>query len=368
MADGGVFRLYGATFSLYTGKVRAYLRYRNIPFTEERITGRIIKRIGYFMVPVLETPEGELVQDSTEIIDYLEERFAASGPSIYPEDPVQRLVALLVEVYADEWLRIPAMHYRWKYNRDYVIREFGRIAAPGAPEQEQILAGEQASAGFSGSLPGLGITPDTWAAIESWYEELLGQLHAHLENREYMFGSRPSIGDYGLMAPLYAHLYRDPWSGQQMRRLAPNLVRWIDMMNTPWANGGTYEPDLAPTMIPVLKRIFADCVPAMVDTCRQVSRWHEEHPGEAIPRSIGRHGFSIGGIPGQRLITPFSQWMFQRPLDYYHSLTGPAKARADHLLTETGGKDLMQEPVQAKDRLSRQNYQLIFIGDTSRNP
>ena len=45
---------------------------------------------------------------------------------------MQELVSRLLELYADEWLVIPAMHYRWSYNDDWIVEEFGRIAAPGA--------------------------------------------------------------------------------------------------------------------------------------------------------------------------------------------------------------------------------------------
>ena len=44
------------------------------------------------------------------------------------------------------------------------------------------------------------------------------------------------------MGPLYAHDYRDPWSGDQMRRLAPNVARWVGWMNTPAPNAGHFLP------------------------------------------------------------------------------------------------------------------------------
>ncbi len=107
------YRLYGAAISLYTGKVRAYLRYRNIPFVEESGSPEIFERVGFRMIPVLHTPDDELIQDTTVIIDHLEARSAEvglGGSSVYPARPAQRLVALLFEVYGDEWLVIPAMH------------------------------------------------------------------------------------------------------------------------------------------------------------------------------------------------------------------------------------------------------------------
>ncbi len=349
------FILYGSSFSLYTGKARAYLRYKNVPFVEKDITPEIIQKIGYFMVPVLETPEGDIVQDTTEIIDYLENRFP--GPSIYPENPVQRFCAFILEVYGDEWLVIPAMHYRWKYNRDYILVEFGKRMVPEGSQEEQYRVGEKVSARFSGSLPYLGINEGSESEIEVWYEELLRHLNEHLENREYLFGSRPSIGDYGLMGPLYAHNYRDPWSGKLMKRLAPNLVRWIDMMNTPDPNKGEFEESMDTTLEPIMKRIFKECIPAMVATCEALANWLDENTDVGdIPRSIGSFKIKIGKAVPQRHIFPFNQWMFQRPLDFYQSQTGDDKEAIDKYLHQIGGYEFMQG--QLRYRLRRENYQL----------
>lgn len=36
-------------------------------------------------------------------------------PALYPRTPVQRLVGCLVECYADEFLILPGLHYRWSF-------------------------------------------------------------------------------------------------------------------------------------------------------------------------------------------------------------------------------------------------------------
>ena len=351
-----VFTLYGASISLYTGKVRAYLRYKNIPFVERPVTPDIIKKIGFFMIPVLETPEGELVQDTTEIIDYLEQRFP--GPSIYPEHPVQRLMSLLLEVYGDEWLVIPAMHYRWNYNRDYILVEFGKIVMPEGSITEQREAGERQSAPFSGSLPLLGINESSGDAIEVWYEELLAHLNEHLKDREYLFGSRPSIADYGLMGPLYAHNYRDPASGELMRKHAPNLVRWVDMMNTPSPNSGQFEETLPDTLAPIMQRIFQECIPVMIATGEALADWFEENPDSVeIPRSLGTFNVTIGDADTNRGIFPFNYWMFQRPLNFYRALNADDRSVVDKYLHSVGGFDSMQ--YEPEFQLKREQFQLL---------
>jgi glutathione S-transferase len=357
------YRLYGAAISLYTGKVRAYLRYRNIPFVEESGSPEIFERVGFRMVPVLHTPDDELIQDTTVIIDYLEAQLAETGfggASVYPSGPAQRLVALLFEVYGDEWLVIPAMHYRWTYNLDFILEEFGKTLVPDASADEQRAVGEKISAPFRGSLPILGITEGTVAGIESDYERLLLHLNEHFANHLYLLGSRPSIGDYGLMGPLYAHNYRDPWSGDQMRRIAPNVARWVGSMNTPAPNSGCFLPDdeIPETLMPLLEVMFAESMPALMATLDANAAWIEANPDEQeIPRGVGEHEFVIGGARGKRMIRSYSQWMLQRPLDCYQSLEGEARERVDRLLERVGGQKSLQSPIRR--RVTRRNNKLV---------
>ena len=357
------YRLYGAAISLYTGKVRAYLRYRNIPFVEESGSPEIFERVGFRMIPVVHTPDDELIQDTTVIIDYFEDQFAQAGlagPSVYPTGPAQRLIALLFEVYGDEWLVIPAMHYRWTYNLDFILEEFGKTLVPDASAEEQRAVGEKISAPFRGSLPILGINQDTVAGIESDYERLLLHLNEHFENHRYLLGSRPSIGDYGLMGPLYAHNYRDPWSGEQMRRIAPNVARWIGSMNTPAPNAGHFLPDdeIPDTLFPLLEVMFAEGMPALMATIDANAAWIGANPdAEEIPRGVGEHEFVIGGKTGKRMIRSYSQWMLQRPLDDYRSLEGEDLERVDRLLESVGGREWLQSPIPR--RVTRRNNRLV---------
>ena len=42
---------------------------------------------------------------------------------------------------------------------------------------------------------------------------------------------------------------------------------------------------------------------------------------DLYPRYIGRHDLQLGNAVGRRCVMPFQQWMFQRPLRYYQSLS-----------------------------------------------
>ena len=79
--------MYGAEFSLYSGKLRSYLRKKGIEFTEIQpwvMTYKrfIVPRTGVRYIPVLQTPEDDVWQDTTVIIDHMEERFPQ--PPVYP--------------------------------------------------------------------------------------------------------------------------------------------------------------------------------------------------------------------------------------------------------------------------------------------
>jgi len=125
------YTLYGAPMSMYTGKTRAYLRFKQIPFNEVFSSFRVYKKIivpktGVQFIPVVETPDGDFVQDTSVIMDVLENKFAQR--SVVPSSPQQTLVSALFEMWADEWLLLPAMHYRWNHdNFPFIYEEFGKV-------------------------------------------------------------------------------------------------------------------------------------------------------------------------------------------------------------------------------------------------
>lgn len=337
--------LYGADHSLYTGKVRAYMRYKGLNWEERTATRDIYKtviipRVGVPIVPVLETADGEYVQDSTDIIDFLEARHPEGA--VYPETPVQRLVALMLEFYGDEWLLIPAMHYRWSVldrQRDFVLSEFGKMSVPDATLEEQIAIGERTSRAFSGMVPALGITADTIPGIEAAYLTFLEQLDRHLARFDFLLGSRPSIGDYGFMGPLYAHLGRDPVPLALMQERAPHVYAWVQRMNHPHPRSGTFLADdaIPETLLPILATMCTDQLPDVLDVIARNSAWLAANPGGSIPRFLGMHPFTTGTASGERVVSSFSQWMFQRPWSHYQSLCGENRRAADRVLERVGG-------------------------------
>ncbi len=360
------YKLIATEVSLYSGKARAYFRYKGIPFEEVLSTAEvyekiIVPRTGVRFIPIIISPDDIAVQDTTDIIDFLEERFPEA--SVYPDTPLQRLVALLFEVYGDEWLVIPAMYYRWWFkedNYDFIVSEFGRTSVPDASVEEQRKMGETIAGYFGGALPALGVTEKNHKAIEEWYEEFLDLFNEHLKTYPFLLGTRPSIGDFGLMAPLYAHLYRDPYPGKLMKSRAPLVAQWVERMNAPVQQSGEFLPndEVPETVGPILERMFNEHFPVLLDTADKLADWLEANPDKPIPRVIGLHDFSVNGVVEKRAIFPFTLWMFQRPVDFYRSLEGADKEKTDAFLKAHGGYDGMQ--VNIRRRVKRENNILVL--------
>ena len=353
--------LYGAEISYFTGKVRAYLRWKDLAFDEVPANAAvyrdvIVPRVGFAVIPVLTTPEGETLQDSTEIIEALERRHG--GASVTPASGVQRLASALLELYGDEWLVIPAMHYRWHHNREWALRAFGELSAPHATPEEQFALGSRRAGPFAQAAVLLGGAPDMHAAIERSYEDLLVELDRHFAAVPYLLGTRPSIGDFGLYGPLYAHQYRDPASGALMRRLAPNVVQWVERMQsppTPRAGEFLADDDVPETLLPVMRRMMREQLPVLADSALRLASWAAAHPGERIPRTIGRHVFDLEGQRGERIVRPYSLWMLQRARDVYRQLAPAERERAERWLSTVGGaafRDFDDPPRLTRDGLS----------------
>ncbi len=365
--QGAHHELIGSEVSLYTGKVRAYLRYKDLRFEETLATREVYKnvivpRTGVRFIPVLVTGDDIAIQDSTEILEELERRFPE--PAIHPATPRQRLAALFLELYGDEWLVIPAMHYRWSFeeNRSFAIREFGRTSAPDRAPAEQQAIGERLSAPFAGALPHLGITADTIPAIERSYLGFLAEFEKHLEQHPYLLGTRPSIGDFGLVGPLYAHLYRDPYSGRLLHEVAPRVHDWVERMVQPVPRQGDFlaGDEVPVTLAPLLARMFREQVPVLLDEMRELATWSAVNPEGPLPRSIGAIRFELEGVAGTRSATPYPQWMWQRCVDFYRSVERGRRAALDAWLRSIpGAADAVATPIPV--RVQRCQNRLVRV-------
>lgn len=350
--------LFGAPVGLYTGKVRSYLRKHGIAYSERLPSDpifqkQLLPKLKRFINPVIQMPDGTVVQDTADILDYLEAQGLARHAST-PATPRQRMMALIVDLYGSDGLIRPAMHYRWHYRREneaFLRHEFGLSYRPGRAAPEVV---EQQLTNFmnylNGHLPNLGITSETGPLIESRYEELLATLDAHFRAHPYALGGQPTIADYGLMAPLYAHLARDPVPATLMKRLAPSLYRWTERMNAPDNDAPEFprtpyalpaDDAIPETLLPLLKQIAVDFLPELEATVRTLDEWwtqhgHEGLVGQPAERGLVRMRFSWRGTSVTTVLAPYLIYKLQKVTDAWTALDDTGRTAVAPLLDAAG--------------------------------
>ena len=208
--------LYGMPGSLYTAKVRAYLRKQRIEFEERaagdpRFMNEILPQIGRWIVTVVQLPDGTILQDGAVIIDYFEAKGLGHGPRALPDDLMLAVLSHVFELFGGEGLLRPAMHYRWNFdadNLDFLRADFSNTLAPGAPMAQKNEVFEMASKRMRSATMAFGVTAKTIPTIEASTIEFLNRFDKHLATTPFLLGATPTYGDYGLIAPLFAHLGR----------------------------------------------------------------------------------------------------------------------------------------------------------------
>ena len=368
-----VYQHNGWIVSPYSQKTLAYLKYKGIPHRNHAPNGyqlmrSIPKHVGKAVMPTVQTPDGQWLQDSADIIDYFEQHYPQH--SIQPHTPKQQLVAHLLELHGDEWLVLPALHYRWSdaRNRDFIVGEFGRYALPGMPGFIRKLAGNRIGDMMMRYLPRFGIVGETENGVRRYTEQLITLLEEHFKLYKYFLGNRPCVGDFAFFGPLFAHLYRDPGSTFLFAD-SPNLVQWIQCLLT--SDGSAAAEDDHPqqrflpddeiphTLVPILQLIFAEQLPFCSSVIDAINRYVDEHPqATRVPRIIGDGEFVIGGVKGQRKQFSFIQWKVQRCLAVYQQLTAAEKPDVDQWLQDIGGDALTR--LHIKHPLKRENFKEVL--------
>jgi len=383
------FLLYGAPASLYTGKARAYLRKQGIDHRElspgsSRYTQTILPAIGRFIIPVLETPEGEIVQDGTDIIDWFETRGLARR-SAYPTGPRQRVVALLFELFGGEGLLRPAMHYRWSFdetNAAFIASEFGRFIAPGQPVEVQAKLAGRLMERMRVAARVFGVLPETMPLIERHYEEFLGLFRAHLRATPYLLGGVPSIGDYGLFAALHAHLARDPRPSLLMKQIAPEVFCWTERVQAREPGLAEYagfdEDFLADDAVPesveaMLRFVAADYLPEVLAFVAWTDSWLAGQdelaegspavPGDPAGRVLGTCEFAYRGQPISVGVFPYRLYLLQRIQDAFDALPETERKAVLALFERTGLTEILH--ARPRRRVERR-AQLEVWGPTRR--
>jgi glutathione S-transferase len=232
--------LYGGPASPYSLKLRSFLRYRRIPHTwlvpQSGFTGTgalgegdpdsPLNRAGKNVVPVLEFPDGSFKADSTPIMLSLE--------SVNPERSIVHphagvaLLAQLIEDMADEYLPFPMFYFRWTEDAEWCGRR-QMIGWNGAMTDEELAPlakafteRQQGQLGASASLP--------QDQVEQNYLAVLEALEMQLQKSLFLFGSRPSLAEFGLFGQLTQYAV-DPHVTKLMKEKAVRVFQWTQFMD-----------------------------------------------------------------------------------------------------------------------------------------
>jgi glutathione S-transferase len=236
-------------------KVRSYFRYKQIPH-EWIVRGpasapEYQKYAKLPIIPLVVSPDGEAMQDSTPILEALEQRFPE--PSIHPDDPVAAFVSALLEEFGDEWGNKWMFHYRWAREADQVSasERIGAAMSGASGDALAPVAGRDPRA-HDRRVWFVGSNAQTAPQIEQSFRDGVAQIEKHLASRPYLFGARPAFGDFSMWGQIY-NAWTDPTPGAILRASAPRTVAWCERMLDPKAEG-PFESwaALAPTLAPLL--------------------------------------------------------------------------------------------------------------------
>lgn len=231
--------VHGLTRSYFTRKVTGYLDYTDRPWRLEPMPPNVhpaATEAGWTGgMPVVTAPDGELMWDSTTVIEHLD-LATASERGVLPDDPTLRFLAYLLDDFSDEWFYRPAVGSRWSYPANtepagwQLAEELSAVAGlPGALVRAGVVAT------MTASLPRLGVTPDN---IDAWMGEVLvpwfQALDRHLDTGGgYLFGARPSLADFALFGANVAHFVGDPYCRDLADEHGPAVVAHTHRLQMP---------------------------------------------------------------------------------------------------------------------------------------
>ncbi len=336
----GHYRMWEDVTSPYSAKVRVYLHYKGIPFRRMRTTfadylTTLPALVGMPIIPVLLTPDERVMQDSTPILEWFEGQHPE--PSAVPEDPALAFVHWLVEDFADEYLPRFAMHYRWgnELNRDTLSHRIARRFSYGDPGGDVGASAGMVLARQSGYDLFLGLDPVTRRDLDEQLLLLLAILEAHFRDWQFLFGDRPSVADFALYGPLFAHLWSDPGSSRLMEVHGPQTCHWMETITSLGDSRGAVgqtlfgewlrpEPDLPDTLKWLLHFIGTTYVPFGSATARASLAREKTFTVE------------IRGFPTTCSTHHYRAWALEQVQLRLEGLGGEAKERCRGWLEEAG--------------------------------
>ena len=324
------YEIVGSNGSPYTKKLLAILRYRRLPYAWrvcDPVTMPAEVAGPLRLMPMLRRPGATRYGcDSTPLAHSLETSHPGAR-SIVPPDPAAAFVSHLVEDFADEWCTKVMFHYRWhdaghaKWGARFVVSDV-RPELSGAALEQAIATFYERQRGRR-ELVGCG--PANAPLLESHFGEWLSAMDRLGGPASYLFGSRPSLADFGLYGQL-SQLVLDPWPLSVVRARAPRVENWVVRLADASGCEGTWSEAWAesPAVRALLAMVGRVYLPFLVANARAVE--------------AGETTVSIE-IDGHRYVQPAFRYQLKchrEILARWRALGASDRSRLEPLLEATG--------------------------------
>jgi hypothetical protein len=233
---------------------------------------------------------------------------------------------------------------------------------------------ENASGRMRKAAMAFGVFDTTKALIEQSYAEFLNLYSAHLSKSFFLLGDQPTIGDYGLFNPLYAHLARDPKPAYLMKTTAPLVWNWVERMNRAEVTEehtldnpqtGLYGADNIPETLKALMKYvgeeYAAEFSAHVDYTEQWLAKQGVNPEKVkapLGRGIGFAEFKWRGKFISSVVMPYRFYLAQRLWDHVDGCPENAQKDIRDLFTQTGLEAFLDK--RPSRRVLRKDYHEVW--------
>lgn len=331
---------YVADMSYFSGKMEAYLRYKEIPFERRVVDMKVLRdeilpATGLMKVPVLRLANGQWLKDTTPMIEWLDSRYPE--PPVIPRDPVLRFMSKLVEDYADEWCWRAALYWRWKpkESRRLLMRRIGHEVLDDFPAPNWLAGWYYGRRQIATYLRGDGLSAETEPVIAQSYLDLLDSMSVMLEEQPYLLGSHPTLVDFGLFGPMFRHYAQDPTPSRVMEERAPAVFAWVGRIWNARAHRFGREPTLGDFSQPgwafFLREIAQSYWPFLIANARAWAAGEKrlDHRAHGV---VYRH----------LRVVHYRVFCLQVLQDAYRGLAPPNREAVDALLRPYGRLELIE--------------------------
>jgi len=280
----GEYQLVGNELSLFTRKLEAQLRFQRLPWrwhvkTQER-TPELETRAGTHFIPLLETPDGWLINDTIAIGPMLSQRYPEYA--VLPETPLQRASTFILEDFFNHWLGRSCVHSRWCYpdNVQWVGQGMAAnmlldrsIDEPLSTQEEEQFAGmgQMLYQNFGkNACEYNGVQAEQAEAVKADFALMLEALSQHFKHNDFLLGARPCLADFVLAGASKAHYITDPeplsWLGEYRDMLFAYTERFYS--DEPIEAGEWLADDQVPETLTVIldyiQRSYLPCASANI--------------------------------------------------------------------------------------------------------